>query len=94
MMELTPLHSLLAGAVACATLVVAVFFLRYWKSSGDRFFLYFAISFGLEAVNRVALALAIDTSEEQPAFYLVRLLSYLLILLAIAGKNRRPPPPP
>jgi hypothetical protein len=88
------LNPVLAGAIACATLVVAVFFLRFWRSSGDRFFLFFAISFALESANRVALALSADSNEERPAFYLVRLVSYVLILVAIADKNRRPPPAP
>jgi hypothetical protein len=87
------LHAMLSGAVACGTLVAAAFFLRFWRTSGDRFFLFFAVSFALEAGNRVALGLRLDQAEESPLFYGVRLLSYLLIVIAIADKNRRPPPP-
>lgn len=87
-------NPVLAGAIGAGTLVAAVFFLRFWRSSGDRFFLYFAISFALEAANRLMLGLAHEASEETPAFYLVRLVSYVLILVAIADKNRRPPRAP
>src|SRR5205823_12585686 len=33
---------LLTGAIAMASCVIALFFLRFWRNSGDRFFLYFA----------------------------------------------------
>ena len=87
------LHAMLSGAVAFGTLTAAGFFLRFWRTSGDRFFLFFAVSFALEAGNRFALGLQSGAAEESPVFYGVRLLSYLLILIAIADKNRRPPPP-
>ncbi|HEU4843835.1 MAG TPA: DUF5985 family protein, partial [Burkholderiaceae bacterium] len=46
------LNALLAGATAAVTLVAALIFLRFWRSAHDRFFLFFAISFALEAANR------------------------------------------
>lgn len=85
---MTPLHQLLLGALAMSTLVVAVIFLRYWRDGGDRFFLYFAFSFFVQAVNRVALALSDSPAEGNPWHYTVRLLAYLLILAAIIDKNR------
>ena len=81
------MNHLLVGAIAMASLVVALFFLRFWRSTGDRFFLFFALSFLIEGVNRVALAPA-SSAEEAPEFYLVRLLSYGLIIYAIWDKNR------
>lgn len=86
------LDALLSGAIACASLVVALFFLRYWRTTRDRFFLFFALSFSLEALDRVILALIEGAREEMPAFYLIRLLAYILILLAIVDKNRKRPP--
>lgn len=80
-------ESLLGGvAVACA--IAALFFLRYWRSSGDRFFLFLMLSFLIEAGNRVDMALRGAWSEDLPAHYLVRLVSYGLILVAIWDKNR------
>ena len=49
------MEAILVGAIAAMSLVAALFFLRYWKSTRDRFFLFFALSFFIEAANRVAL---------------------------------------
>ena len=87
---MTPLHHLLLGALAMATSVVGVIFLRLWRDSGDRFFLFFALSFIVQAANRVALSLAPAPGEGGPLHYWVRLVAYLLILAAIYDKNRAP----
>jgi len=87
---MSPVHGMLQGALAMGTFVIAVIFLRYWRDGGDRFFLYFALSFFVQAVNRVALALSASPQEGTPWQYGVRLLAYLLILVAIIDKNRPP----
>ena len=56
--------------------------------SGDRFFLWFALSFWLEALNRVALGLFVGTQEDSPLIYGLRVVSYGFILYAIWYKNR------
>jgi zinc transporter ZupT len=81
------LSDLFSGAIAMASFVVALFFLRFWRSSRDRFFLYFALSFGIEGVHRIVSALTYDDNEDSPLHYLVRLLAYGLILWAILEKN-------
>lgn len=80
--------SFLLGAVAMGSLVASLYFLRYWRQTGDPLFGFFAASFLLEAGNRVMVAHTGDLTEELPALYLVRLLSYLLILVGIVHKNR------
>lgn len=77
----------LLGAIAMGFAVIALIFLRYWRTTRDRFFLFFALSFGIEALNRVALGILREAHEERPAIYLVRLLVYALILVAIVDKN-------
>jgi hypothetical protein len=80
----------LLGAVAMASLVAAAFFWRFWRQTHDRFFMLFAAAFLLEAINRTTLAAVGSVTEEQePLFYLVRLFSFLLILIAIIDKNLR-----
>jgi uncharacterized membrane protein HdeD (DUF308 family) len=71
-----------------ASITIGVFFLRFWKDTRDRFFLFFAISFLLEGVNRVALGLVADPNEDRPIFYIVRFLSFIIICIAIIEKNR------
>lgn len=80
---------LLAGAGAMGSLVIGLFFLRFWRTSGDRFFLYFALSFLIEGGHRIYVSLTPGMSEDSPFHFLLRLLSYCLILWAIAGKNWR-----
>jgi uncharacterized membrane protein HdeD (DUF308 family) len=78
----------LLGAIAMASLTVGLFFLRFWKDTRDRLFLFFAASFLLEGLNRAVLGLSADPNEGRPLIYFVRFLSYLLILIAIVSKNR------
>ena len=78
----------LLGAIALTCFAIGMFFLRYWRSGRDRFFLFFALSFWIEAANRVAMAVTQSWSEELPVHYLIRLFSYGLILCAIWDKNR------
>lgn len=82
------MDSMLLGAIAMACLTIGVFFLRFWRDTGDRFFLLFAISFLVEGVNRAALGFVADPNEGRPFFYFVRFLSFVIIVLAIADKNR------
>lgn len=83
------MSELLIGAIAALSFAVGLFFLRYWKTTGDRFFLYFAISFLIECVNRISLSTLFDLKEELPIYYLIRLLSYGFIIFAIIEKNKK-----
>jgi peptidoglycan/LPS O-acetylase OafA/YrhL len=76
------------GMLAAGYLVAALFFLRFWRESGDRLFAFFAASFALLTVQRVMLALVHGTSDHTSWIYLIRLVAYVLILVAIYDKNR------
>ena len=82
-------NSMLTGAIIALSLLVSLLFVRFWRSSHDRFFLFFALSFGIEAVNRTVMGLTLSFSEDAPLHYVVRLLAYSLIVIAIVDKNRR-----
>lgn len=81
-------NRLLLGAIAMGFLTAGAFFLRFWKEGRDRFFLLFGLALLVEGANRFALGLAPRPGEGAAAIYLVRLLSFLLILAAIIDKNR------
>ncbi|HVE53863.1 MAG TPA: DUF5985 family protein [Ramlibacter sp.] len=83
------MEQLLAGAIAAASLVVGLFFFRFWRHTRDPFFVYFALAFWLEGGNRIALGAIPHADESEPLFYMVRLLAYGLIILAIWRKNRQ-----
>ena len=82
------MNAMLSGGIATLSIIAGVFFLRYWRSSRDRFFLYFAASFLIEGVNRFVLYLTVGLQEDAPAYYIVRLIAYGLIVFAIVAKNR------
>ncbi len=83
------MNDFLSGALVTLSLAVALFQLRYWRRSKDRLFAFFAAAFALMALNRVALFVLDDTSEGRTYFYLLRLLAFVLIIVAIVDKNRR-----
>lgn len=83
------MEQILLGANAALSLVVGLFFLRSWRDTRDRFFLFFALAFAVEGVNRLAIGLTDPSRENEPYFYLIRLFSFLLILAAIMDKNRK-----
>ena len=82
------MHQLLLGAIAMVNLTIGLFFLRFWKKTRDRFFLFFAVAFGVEGLNRILLGVTHGSNENEPIFYVVRLISFVLILIAIVDKNR------
>ncbi len=79
---------LLTGAVAMGFAVAGLFFLRFWRDTRDRLFLFFALSFFIMMVNRIGLMLASQQGIRRDELYWVRLLAFLLILVGIADKNR------
>lgn len=91
------MNEILTGAIAMASIVIALFFVRFWRDAGDPFFLYFALSFLIEGVHRLASSqLMLGMHEDDPWHYLIRLIAYGLILWAILEKNwphSKPPDP-
>jgi hypothetical protein len=81
------------GLIVALDLVAAHLFLKFWLGTRDRLFAMFAISFAILAVSRMvlmALPHFIEAhSEHTTPVYLVRLLSYVVMLLAIIDRNRR-----
>ena len=78
------------GAIAMACLTVALFFLRFYRETGDRLFAIFALAFVTLGVTRFGLAAFGSTAtidEPQTGWYWLRLAAFLLILVAIADKN-------
>lgn len=84
------MNEMLVGAIAAASLAAGLFFFRFWRSTRDRFFLLFALSFWIEGANRVVLYELAGLDDDAPVYYLIRLLAYGLILAAIIDKNRGP----
>jgi cell division protein FtsW (lipid II flippase) len=82
------LNSFLAGAATISLLVIAMFFLRFWKRTHDRLFLFFAGAFLLMMVERIIRTVA-GENEWAAYVYIVRLAAFILIIVAVLDKNRR-----
>lgn len=82
------LNALLLGAVAMASSIASLFFMRYWRKTGDFLFLLFALAFAVDACTRIVLGLNLVGSESEPTIYLGRLITFSLIICGIAFKNR------
>jgi hypothetical protein len=81
------MYSFLAGIVATMAFVAGLFFLRFWKSTSDRFFLIFAMAFWMMTLDRTVLVAFNNSHEYNYSLYLIRLCSFVLILIAIIDKN-------
>jgi uncharacterized membrane protein HdeD (DUF308 family) len=84
---MTPLEAFLTGVIATASITASLFFLKFWRSTRDVFFLAFAAFFLIEAGDRVALLFFAKPNEGSPWIYILRLLALLLIVAAILRKN-------
>ena len=79
----------LHGGCATACFVIGLFFLRFWRASHDRLFLFFLAAFWVFALHWCGLALLVPDDETRHWFYGVRLVAFLLIIAGIVDKNRR-----
>jgi Family of unknown function (DUF5985) len=77
-----------SGLLVMGYAVAAVFFLRFWRTSRDRLFLFFSAGFALLALQRTSLAAASLLVFPETAYYAIRLLAFLVILVGIIDKNR------
>ena len=79
----------LSGAVTMGFIVAGLFFLRFWKRTGDGLFIAFALAFWLLGLGQALLSFANIPVEERSWLYLLRLAAFLLILVSIWRKNRK-----
>jgi hypothetical protein len=77
------------GALAMSCLVAALLFLRHWRNTRDRLFLFFAAAFGLMAAQWTASSLAGPDEQHHALLLLLRLCAFISIIAAVIDKNRR-----
>ena len=82
----------LSGAMVAGYAIAGLFFLRFWRASNDRLFLFFAVAFWLLGLQRLGLAVAATPADDRVWLPLLRLLAFLVILAAIVDKNRAASP--
>lgn len=81
------LVSFYAGASALECLMAGLFFLRFWRRTNERLFLAFAFAFWLLGANAAIPVLLGRPTASHGEVYLLRLAAFVLIILAILGKN-------
>ncbi|WP_443749157.1 DUF5985 family protein [Asticcacaulis solisilvae] len=83
------LKMMLLGAIAMAAFTIALIFVRFWRTTRDRFFLFFAAAFVLMGAGRIVLGAVPHSDDQTPVIYLIQLLAFVVILFAVVDKNRR-----
>jgi hypothetical protein len=81
------MEQFLTGTIAMAFAVAGLFFLRFWRTTGDRLFLIFALAFWVLGIARLGLVLFNGITEFHIGLYALRVSAYLLIAYAILEKN-------
>lgn len=82
------MSQLISGMIMMGYLVAGIFFLRFWRDTRDRLFALFGVAFFILALQRFGLQLVKIDSERLPLLYFVRLLAFVIIIVAIVDKNR------
>lgn len=77
------------GAVMMGFFTAAIFFARFHRDTRDHIFAWFAVAFALLGIERLVIAGlgGQDRAEMSPAVYLIRCIAFVLIIIAVAGKN-------
>lgn len=85
---MTTVAALIAGSLAAGYAMAGLYFAKFWSRTRDRLFAMFALAFWLLAVQRVAIVISDRWLEDTTPLYVLRLVAFLLILIAIVDKNR------
>ncbi len=81
------LAGFLSGMIAMGFLVVAAFFLRFWRQTRDFLFLAFAFAFLLLACGQALISMFGLPLEERSWVFLLRLAAFSVLIAAIVRKN-------
>jgi hypothetical protein len=81
----------LSGLIVAGYFVCGLFFLKFWRNTSDSLFLIFSIAFVALGVQRLMLVTFAGVDGAQIYLYLLRLVAFSLILIAIVIKNRESP---
>lgn len=79
----------IAGTLVMTAVAIGLYFLKYWKLSKDRFFIWFAAAFWTFGLGWIIRAFHPAVSEHAHWVFLPRLLAFVMIIVAILDKNRR-----
>ena len=78
----------LRGIIVTCSVIAGGYFMKFWRQTRDTLFLAFGIAFIVEAANRTTFVFMDSPNTGNTFVYIVRLLTYVLILTTIVKKNR------
>ncbi len=76
------------GIIVTCCVVAVIFFVRFWRETHDRLFVFFALAFAIMGANWTAIGLMDLHDEARTLLYALRLVAFGLIIFAIVDKNR------
>jgi len=80
------MSNFLHGAVTMASAVIGLFFLKYWRTTRDRLFVFFCAAFWLMSVHWVLQSAFPGLVTQAHA---LRFGAFALIAVAVLDKNRQ-----
>jgi hypothetical protein len=80
-------NEFMSGMITAGFAVAALFFLRFWARAKDVLFLGFALALALLATSQALTTLLGLPMEERSWIYLLRMLAFLILIVAILRKN-------
>jgi hypothetical protein len=83
------MNHFISGMLTMGYLVAGIFFLRFWRDSRDRLFAMFGAAFFILALQRLGLEFFTEVPERSTVWYFIRLLAFVIIIVAIIDKNRK-----
>lgn len=86
------MNAFLAGLITMCFAAVGLCFARFWSLNRDPLFIAFAVAFWLLAANQALVGLSVVPREEASWIYLLRVAAFVVIAIAIIGKNLSKPP--
>lgn len=77
------------GALAVGYLVAALFFLKFWRRTGQGLFVWFALAFLVFGFQPALDGVLAPAGEVEARLFLLRPLGFLLIIAGIIWANRK-----
>jgi uncharacterized membrane protein YfcA len=77
----------LSGMTTAGFLIASLFFLRFWRRTQDLLFAAFAVAFLLFAASQASPLVFVAPHDDRTWTYVLRLAGFVLLLVAIVGKN-------
>jgi hypothetical protein len=82
------LVAFLLAVSATAAWITSTIFVRYWRETRDPLFVQFALAFALLGASWAILSVVNPIGDASPYVYGLRLIAFLLIIVAVVVKNR------